>query len=207
MNNRAAIGARVSIEIDNVWHHQWVDGGSGRGGQDDLAVTFPVPATSGTYPVQVRWPNGWTQDFDAEVRHYDDQNEEGEDPQVLLDDTDPTVVNSTVVGSATYNPLGNQYYWEFNWETEYRSDWSLDAVTVYQSACVPTTTTYTATTTWVMATVARQASGRYLHKLKVPVTCSAPCTIPFTVSSTHRTGITSTSTQKTFDIKSCPRQL
>jgi enediyne biosynthesis protein E4 len=218
VNNRAGIGARVSVQVDGVWHHQWVDGGSGRGGQDDLALTFAVPSATVTYPMRVLWPNGWTQTIAAEVVHYDLDNPPilqdpyGDDPQVLVDDTNPTVVNSTVKGSTSFVVDVNgstSYYWVFSWETEYRSDWSLDAVTVYSSPCVPTTTTYTATTIGVSPSHSRQASGRYRHELKVRVNCAAPCTIPFTVSSTHRlspTVITSTSTQKTLKIMFCPSQ-
>lgn len=201
VNNRSGIGAEISIDVAGTRYYQWVDGGSGRGSQDDLAVTFPVSLSSGTYSVQVKWPNGWVQVHDAQVNRVD------QDPETVVDNTDPTVVDATVKGSTAYDPVYDQFFWVFNWETDHRSDWSLDSVTVPVSSCVYQQHTYTAGSAGVDATISRLANGRYRHVLKVQVDCNSPCVIPFTVSSTHRVGITSTSTEKTLKVKFCPSGL
>lgn len=209
VNNQAAIGARVSIEVGAEWHHQWVDGGSGRGGQDDLTLTFPVPATTGTYPVQILWPNGWVQDYDADVRHYDSQNLVGDDPEVIEDDTNPSVESSTVTFSSLWDPDLNRVKWVFTWQTKYRSDWSLDRVNVGASSCGGAAE-YTPATSGAEHSILRLSTGKYQHTLIVPVTCQAPCTIPYTVTSAHPWGnsvISSTSSQKSFKIIYCPQQL
>ncbi len=199
VNNRAGIGAVVLVEIDNVLQCQVVDGGSGRGGQDDLALTFAVPGASGTYPVEIHWPNGWVQTAYVAV------DDVGEDPQIIEDNTNPTVVNTSVAFSSSYDPNLQQTYWIFTWETEYRSDWSLDKVNVLSSSCGGAVE-YTAGSGGVQQTIARLSTGKYQHSLTIPVNCSSPCTIPYTVTSAHRTGISSTSSQKSFRIQFCAQQ-
>jgi hypothetical protein len=56
-------------------------------------------------------------------------------------------------------------------------------------------------------TISRLSTGNYRHVMRVPVTCSAPCQIQFTVESSHRAGISSTSAAKILRVKFCPTQL
>ncbi len=198
VNNQAGIGARVSIQVGGVWYHQWVDGGSGRGGQDDLAITFPVPVSSGTYAVQILWPNGWVQNYNATVNPVD------EDPETIVDDTNPTVVGTSVSASTAYDPNLQQFYWVFTWQTDYRSDWSLDKVSIGSCSCY-SATEYTPGTGGVTQSVSRLSTGKYQHQLTVPIACQAPCTIPYTVTSAHRSGLSSTSSQKSLRITLCPQ--
>jgi len=201
VNNRAGIGARVSVQNDGRWIHRWVDGGSGRGSQDDLTVTLPVPVSTGTHLVQIQWPNGWTQVDTATV------NPIGQDPEIILDETNPMVVDASVAGTTALDAGQGQFYWVFNWETGYRSDWSLDKVTLPASPCVPAGAVYTPATAGVEHTISRLSTGNYRHVMRVPVTCSAPCQIQFTVESSHRAGISSTSAAKILRVKFCPTQL
>jgi enediyne biosynthesis protein E4 len=56
--NRAAIGARVTIESGGLTQVQEVGGGFGHfGAQNDLALTFGLGANCGDVNVTVRWPD------------------------------------------------------------------------------------------------------------------------------------------------------
>ncbi len=198
VNNRAGIGAKVAVQYGAKTITDWIDSPAGFASS---GLDVMVPATgSQDVAVDVTWPNGWVQHVQVPVST-------GGNTYEIVDDTDPSLIDNSVFTSMDYDATTDTSYWVFNWETTYRSDWELDQVTLPASPCVPNAVVYTATSPGVIRSHGRLTSGRYRHTLKVPVECSAPCTIPYSVSSSHRAGITSTSTQKTFRVRFCANQL
>jgi len=204
VNNAAGIGARVSVGFGTETLVKWVDGGSSRGGQNDLVLTFPVDQSSGNVPVAIVWPNGWLQSAQVPV------HTPGDAPQLVLDDTNPTVQDATVSAYAEYDPVEDLMTFVFTWSTEYGSDPAMDKVTFgsVPSQCDPGLTQITPATSGATHTQTRLATGAYQHELRwTGWECVPNCTIPYTVTSGHRTGITSTSTQKTLKFRFCPSSL
>jgi len=205
VNNYAGLGARVSVTLGNQTLRRWVTGDPGGdcGTSDGLAV--PVDAGPGIVPVTVLWPNGWQQQASVPLAT------SGSAPTVILDDTNPSVVDASVAATAEYDPIAQQFWWVFTWETVYRSDETLDTVTLITAnlptECVPGSTVFTPDMAGVDHATNRLATGRYRHTLRVRADCEPNCRIPFTVTSTHRAGISSTSSQKWLKITFCPNQL
>lgn len=206
VNNTAGIGARVTSTYSGHTLLRRVDGGSGRGGQGDLVLSFPVDQTTGTVPVSVVWPNGWQQPAQVPV------HTPGGAPYVLLDDTNPTVDNASVSGYAEYDPVTEEMTFVFTWATEYGFDASLDKVTLDLSQvpqrCHPAVTEITPATPGAVHTYERQATGKYRHTLRwTGWQCEPNCTLPYTVTSAHRTGIASTSSPRNLKFTFCPNSL
>jgi hypothetical protein len=62
-SNRAAIGARVTIASDGVKQFDEVRSGGSYLSQNDLRLHFGLGATAKINSVQVRWPNGQTEEL------------------------------------------------------------------------------------------------------------------------------------------------
>jgi hypothetical protein len=200
VNDRMGVGALIKVTLPSWTQHYWVnapDGGAcGSGGE----ILIPVAETEGTVDVTIDWPNGWQQIAAVAV------NTTGA-AQVVLDDTNPTVVNSSVSFYSTWNAEENLYAWNFIWDTEYRSDWSLDRVSIGACACY-SAFDITPSSYGAEQEITRLASGRYQHRLTCPAACQAPCTVTYTVTSIHRMQPVEigNSCTKSFTVRFCPQQ-
>ena len=186
------VGARVLLEcpatgvLPALTKTFMVDGGSGRGGQEDRLLTIGL-GTRDSGTLTVFWPDGAT--TVREFTNADINNVSS--PIDLADVHAPGLVGSTVTGYTQPNPDGTMN-WVFEWKTDHTIDESLDKIVVRAKAgkfgvpplCQMTETTLRPTTYKVDHTVV--ASGtRLLHKMAwEDQNCNAPCTYTFDVYST-----------------------
>ena len=200
VNNRAGIGAKVVVSFDNHTLVQWVDGGSSRGGQDDLVLTFPVEQSSGNIPISITWPNGWEQTALARI------HTAGSAPEDVLDNTNPTIRENSVIGYSSFDPATG-YSLVFNWATEYGFDPALDKVVLKNSAGLKIAT-LTASTPDVTIEQDRQSDGSYRHTLIWESWDCEPFTsVYYEVTSQHRPRISDTSEEKSFYQGYCLRNI
>jgi hypothetical protein len=202
LNNRAGIGARVEPLYQSKPLVQWVDGGSSRGGQNDLALTFPVDQPSGSVQVAVGWPNGFAQVDTVPV------HTPGSAPHVIFDKSTPEVIDGTVSADAEYDPVTDTMTLVFTWQSKYTFDPDKDTVTLINppgqcglpAEIKPTTQGAELTTERSLDT------GNYLHTMRWSGwSCVPNCTFNYTVTSAIGDK-TSTSAQKQLTIKFCPMQ-
>jgi len=205
VNNAAGIGAKVHVSQLNEMLVQWVDGGSGRGGQDDIVLTFPVdPLPSSDVAITVTWPNGWSQ-VTSVPRH-----SAGDDPFVVVDETNPTVVERSVSAYSEYDPAQDTMTFVFSWETEFGCDPAKDKITFSNvpPLCNLSETEITSETPGAVHSITRLTTGNYRHELRwTGWSCVPDCTIPYTVTSGHHSGIVSTCAQRQLKFRFCPSAL
>jgi len=65
--NRAAIGAQVRIRLGEQVLTRQVEGGTGQGNQNDLTLHFGLGDHGGPVRLEVRWPDGTTQELSSPV--------------------------------------------------------------------------------------------------------------------------------------------
>lgn len=203
VNNTAAIGAKVEVTTGGKVLSKWVDGGSGRGGQDDIVLTFPVDQASGTVPVTVTWPNGWVQYAEVPI------HVPGNTPYTLVDDTNPSIIPGSTTATTEFDPASQTMTFVFTWQTEFGFIPTLDKVTFDLTSvpvqCRPSETVITPSTYGAEVSTIRLNTGAYRHTMRwTGWDCVPNCSIPYSVSSGHRPDITSTSAQRLLKFKYCP---
>jgi hypothetical protein len=201
-NNRSAIGARVrfsySDSLRNFQQVQFVDGGSGKGGQTDNVLICGLGAWNSTVSLEVTWPGGFVQTANVQPN------------------TVTTIVDATVPGittgktAATHYPYPHGWAdWEFTWETNFSCDPARDKVTISNrpgqpSECQTGTIVLTPATYGVEHTVLAKAGGGYRHKLIWrDQQCLATCVHNYTVESATDDNHKSTSPTRTFTVGVC----
>jgi len=162
-NNASCIGARVTVEYDGVTQTQQVDGGSGRGGQDDRVLTFGLGQYSGEVNITVNWPGGRVQTASRAA-----QPPGAIAPYIITDDTDPVVTGGTLDESCTVLP-NNHLEWRLTWETATSSKWDLDMAKVE----LPGESPFNVSESLGNATVQVWpiVGGGYLHRLTFTTEC------------------------------------
>ena len=177
-NNYYGIGATVTVKAGTHIQSQVVDGGSGRGYQNDLDLVFGLGDYTGqTVDVTVRWPAGGVNEVeDLAIRQYH-----------TIQDY-PTVIASTVSARTIYRLGGSVHDWEFIWETGPNWDPDEDYVRFDISGlsygCTPSETVLNRSMSDVDLVVEETSSGSWKHTLTwVDTDCRAKCDIPFTVES------------------------
>lgn len=151
-NNRSGIGAVVTVETSSASTMQVVDGGSGLGGQQSASLRFGLGDAASAVTVRTRWPGGFEQDttftnVDTVV--------------TIPDETDPTVIESSLQRSVYYSP-NKTLIWDITWETAFSYAPELDRVRI----TVPTRSPriYTPDDENVIVTTGRTSSGGYWHR-------------------------------------------
>jgi hypothetical protein len=198
-NNKAAIGTVVNLKIDGVAvSTQVVDGGSSRGGQRALTLTFGLGAASSGVSAEVRWPDGLVQSHPLTVNSVN---------TITDQTTQPTVLQTTV--SATYAPEGPSLStWTFTWESPYGTRQSLERVTVWNAPgspgqCYIGTLQFKPGDPGVSYTYSAKPGGGYVHTVVVyGQPCEPGCTYRYTVTSGTDFRST-TSNYKTFRTMIC----
>ncbi len=181
-NNRSGIGAIVTVTAGTLIQTQMVDGGSGRGAQNDRELTFGLGSYSSTVTATIQWPGGHVQSDVPLV--ISDQS--SETINAILDDTAPVVSN--VSANSVFNPSTGKLDWTFAWETDVSCDPSLDKLTFDQAGisnpCWPGWTTVTPATAGVSHTYKAKPGGGYTHEFKLfNIDCITKCSFRYYVTS------------------------
>lgn len=192
-NNYCGIGATVTVTAGSHVQAQVVDGGSGRGFQNDLNLVFGLGDYAGsTVDIEVYWPAGQTNLFPGlQVGQYH-----------VLGDV-PNVIESTVSGGLIYHVGSEVTDWEFKWETGPNADQDLDRVilnTVKLSQyCMPAYSVLSTSVPNVTVVIEPTDVGTFLHTLTWSnVECRAPCDFPYTVQSAVGTYVSTSSVDHLF---------
>jgi len=201
-NNRSGIGAVVTVTGGSLIQTQMVDGGSGRGSQNDRELTFGLGAYASTVTATVRWPGGNVQNNVPLVV----SNQTSETVNTIMDDTAPIVSAASAI--SVFNPSTGKMDWTFSWETDVSCDPSLDKLTFDQSGisnpCWPGWTTVTPTTAGVDHSYNAKPGGGYTHEFKLyNIDCIAKCSFRYYMTSGAGTALNSCS-PITKGIKICP---
>lgn len=166
-NNRAAIGARVELLVDDQpVIQQVVDGGSLRGGQLTPLLRFGLGSSCEPVKLRVTWPDGF-QTTSAEV------SASATERVVDLYDTHGlSFVGSTTV-SKTLKP-GGKVDWTIQWTTDYSAPTTRDVVEVVESGTnVFPVSSLTYAQSFTDVSVKRTSNG-YLHTVVVSdIDCEA----------------------------------
>ena len=121
-NNTMGIGAKVTLTVDGQPRVRYVDGGSGRGGQDDPTLIFGLgSSTINLDALTVDWPNGYHQIVAISGSDRDQVIE-------IADATDLNVVPGSALGSYEIIPNSEYVDWIFTWETDLYTTPALDRV-------------------------------------------------------------------------------
>ncbi len=175
-NNRSGVGAVVTVEADGVTTTQAIDGGSGLGSQQCTALRFGLgdAVISPEVTVRTRWPGGFEQIND---------NVTVDSEVIIQDETDPTVIESSLVAYVYYIP-DNTLTWMVTWDTAYSYAMDLDRVLItvpHQGTLI-----YTPSSDHVTASTGRKSSGGYWHRFYIEkVPCELGTYIFTVVSDTH----------------------
>lgn len=197
------VGSRVILTAGTHTQIQQVDGGSGRGGQNDRELIFGLGDFSGPVTATVHWLGGNIQE---DVPLIISNQSSGETINTITDDTDPAI--SEVSASFTVNPVTLKIDWIFSWETDVSCKASLDQVEFDQvgipTPCWPGWTTVNPATPDVDHVYAAKQGGGYIHKLKISnQDCTPACSFRFLVSSgTDQAQVQSSAVFKR--VKICP---
>jgi hypothetical protein len=202
-NNTFGLGSSVVISAGTHTQIQQVDGGSGRGGQNDRELIFGLGEFTGPVSATVRWLGGNIQEV---VPLVISNQISGETLNTIVDDTEPVI--SEVSATFIAQPVTNTIDWTFTWETDVSCKESLDALIIDQSGlpvtCWPEGTTITPETPNVDHTYDAKPGGGYIHKFVVEnQDCTPSCSFRFSVSSgTDHTQVSSSVFFKR--VKICP---
>jgi len=196
-----AIGAHATFSTSSGQsQRQIVDGGSGRGGQQDLTLIYGLGAYSGTVTCDIDWVSGRQSQI---VIPSDDLGTVVE----IVEEANPSLLSTTAHGSYAIN-ADETVDWIFEWETEYLSDSALDQVTISPSglpyACTLSRYVLTVGQPDVEHYCSAKPGGGYEHRLVwTDRDCVPNCNYSFTVQSS-RVGETNVSSSKQLWIKICP---
>lgn len=173
-NNSSGIGAMVTVEANGASTTQVVDGGSGLGGQQCAALRFGLGDVSSGVTVRTRWPGGFEQIID---------NVTVDSEETIQDETDPTVIESSLVANAYYIP-NNTLTWVLTWDTAYSYAPDCDRVLIAAPGLAPIT--YAPGDPGVIATNGIKNGGGYWHRFQINgVKCDGGNYAYSVVSDTH----------------------
>lgn len=175
-----AIGARVVFHLDGETQQvQVVDGGSGRGGQNDFDLICGVGENPGPVSCDITWPSG--------------RVEVGQslDVGTLTSIVEPNgfeLYENSVSATFEVYKTGQQSVLDmiFTWETNFQTDPARDRVLISQALppCGLSDYELSASDPSVDWNVERVANGHYLHTVRlVGVPCVQGCSYSYTVKS------------------------
>ncbi len=159
-NNASAIGANVTASYPGWQQVQQVDGGSGRGGQDDNVMTFGLGNWTGDVSVQIKWPGGYVQNEIIPGALISPTA-----PIEIEDKTLPVVQAGSLIANYTVQ-MNGLLEWTFEWTTDVSSKWERDMVHITGPGSVGN---HNASPMYGNAdvTVVANAGGGYTHTLRV----------------------------------------
>ena len=156
-NNTTAIGARVVASYNGTEQVQQVDGGSGRGGQNDRILTFGLGDYNGSVDLTIKWPLGYTQYETVPADSVDTGR-----PVEYEDETPITVVTNSLQVDYVHQPLDGKLEWTLIWDTDYNSKAILDAVEINGPGWENPWVTYPQT-----SQIVRLSTGGYRHTVVI----------------------------------------
>ncbi len=179
-NPTPAIGARVTFHgSENFQQVQVVDGGSGRGSQNDLVLTCGVGEDEGPITCDIVWPSGRVETGrQLTLGAY----------TTLAEPTGFTLYDNTVTATYQVYPVGldSRMDWTFTWETNYLTDPARDRVLIDapSQGCSLNDYELSASDAAVDWNVTPVANGHYRHTMKWSnLPCVQGCTYTYTVRS------------------------
>jgi hypothetical protein len=204
-NNRLGIGSTVTIVAGASSQMQIVDGGSGRGGQNDRDLVFGLGDYADAVTATVRWSTGVSQYVPSLVVSNDVV---GETLNTITDASTPTV--SSASAAYVLNPVTGFLDWSFVWETDLPCDPALDAIEIDQAGianpCWADVTVITPTTTNVVHVYEPIPGGGARHELHINgQDCNLGCSFRFSATSGIGPNLGSSAPQ-TKKIKVCQSQ-
>lgn len=198
-NNTSAIGTMVSAVDPNTnqtLQTRWVNGGSGRGGQDDRILTFGLGDYSGDVTLIIDWPGGHHQTESIAALQLNPSS-----PIEIDDETNPVVDPASLSCHYTLQPNG-LVQWTFEWDTDVSSKWDRNKIVLSGPGSFGTVTRW-AFQAGAMSSGTRAPDGSYHH---VFVLDDQPChvgTYTYTVFSSTETQPGS-SASSSYRAKFCP---
>ncbi len=183
--NDAGIGAQVKLEAPlsspQMVLTQLVDGGSGRGSQASLVLTFGLASIDADVRATVIWPNGYVQTetiAQASLKSI----------VTITNDEPVTIQSSSVTCSVVLQP-GAKIDYFFEWTTSCQTDPSLDKVVFGNygsppSQCIMSPVTITPAGPNTTHSVTRLSNGKWKHELSwEDQDCAAACFYEYDVES------------------------
>ena len=162
-NNASAIGTKVTASYPGWVQVQQVDGGSGRGGQDDHVLTFGLGDYSGTVGITIEWPGGHIQ-----TENITAMGPALTSPVLITDSTSPAVLAGTLYRTYTLLP-SELLEWTLTWDTAVSSKWVLDTAYVEVPGAAPRNKSPSIGN--ATAVVTPITGGGYRHVLKFTTEC------------------------------------
>lgn len=201
-NNRQGMGATVSVTAGGLVQTRVVDGGSGRGGQQDRDLIFGLGDYSGTVTATVKWPRGHVQ---SGIPLFVSGPAAADSINTVVDET---MVISNLNATSYVVPGTTLFDWVFSWETNVACDSNLDVLTIdqagIQNPCWPGWTTLTPSTPGIVYTYEPKPGGGYLHKFTIyGQDCNLGCSFRYSAFSAMGANH-ATSATKTKLVKFCP---
>ncbi|MBK6733805.1 MAG: CRTAC1 family protein [bacterium] len=183
-NNYKGIGAKVTATQGANQFVRVVDGGSGRGGQDDSVLIFGLPSSAPVDLVSVAWPNGYVQSISGPISVGTVFN--------VVDDTQAFSVTQAT-GGYEIIPCEGVNRWNFTWKTSVGTNPALDRI-VYKIDDADLQnggTMVLATDAGVSHLCTVNAAGAYVHSISYVVPCGADRVVYFAATSAAVTETTS----------------
>jgi len=204
-NNRLGIGSIVTITDGVNSQMQFVDGGSGRGGQNDRDLVFGLDGYSGSVTATIHWPGGFIQstpplDISDEIG--------GEELNTITDMSALSVSNLSATN--VINPTTGTLNWTISWETNLYGNPALDMLILqeggHRTSCWPGGRVVTPSTSGVDHFVEPKAGGGFTHKfILYDEDCIRFCSYYYFVKSGIGPNLISSSTQSG-TVQFCPSQ-
>jgi hypothetical protein len=201
-NNRQGIGATVTVTAGDIVQTRVVDGGSGRGGQQDRDLIFGLGDYSGIVTATVKWPRGHVQ---SGVPLFVSGPATADSINTVVDET---MVISNLNAASLIVPGTTLFDWVFSWDTNVACDSSLDVLTFdqvgIQNPCWPGWTVLTPSTPGVVYTYEPKPGGGYLHTFTIyGQECNLNCSFRYSAFSAMGAN-QATSATKTKRVTFCP---
>lgn len=201
-NNRQGIGAAVTVTAGDLVQTRVVDGGSGRGGQQDRDLIFGLGDYSGPVTATVKWPRGHMQ---SSIPLFVSGPATADSINTIVDET---MVISNLNATSYVVPGTTLFDWVFSWDTNAACDTSLDVLTIdqagIQNPCWPGWTVLTPSTPGVVYSYGPKPGGGYLHQFTIyGQECNLNCSFRYSAFSAMGAN-QATSATKTKQVKFCP---
>jgi hypothetical protein len=176
---------------------RFVDGGSGRGGQEDQVLVCGLGNDAGPVTCEIRWASNRVQTYLPEALNT---------VLTVTEEVDPGLRVSTQRFRYEIKP-GDLVDWIFSGETDAVSDGPLDRVMIDPNVpywCEIPYYELTTETPGVTLTMTPLAHGGYLHELRLSDGPCNTCTYQYRVHSERDGTVTESPEYRTFKFKLCP---
>lgn len=201
-NNRQGIGGVVTVTAGDLVQTRVIDGGGGRGGQQDRDLVFGLGDYSGPVTATVKWPRGHVQ---YDIPLFVSGSATADSINTIVDET---MVISNLNATSYVVPGTTLFDWVFSWDTNAACDTSLDVLTFdqvgIQNPCWPGWSVLTPSTPGVVYSHEPKPGGGYLHQFTIyGQECNLNCSFRYSAFSAMGANKAASAT-KTKQVKFCP---